>query len=392
VGTLLSPVAALALGGVVLVALGAAELSGCGSSFEAGAAVTATGNGSTTTTGGTGQGGTTHAGGTTNAGGATHAGGAGGTTHAGGVGQGGGALTTDAGALDAAAEGGALDAGAKSCSDAGAFVCAPDAPPGWKGPIAYHTGGPNPVPPGCESGWSGAEEVFPGDLVAAPAQCTCSCTAQGGSCETSLTIQASVAAGCGAGTSFDAAVGKCGAVGAANGSVEAWPPAVASAPQCAASATKVVPLVGWTAYGRICSLPPPGGACDASTSCVPAPDATGALCVTQVGDVACPLGPYSKKTLVHTAWSDTRSCSACGCQPPSGIACSATVQLSNDPACNGAHTDLPADGATCKNGSFLYGKPVAGNAGLPAAVCDPSGGEPTGEAKVVESTTVCCMP
>jgi hypothetical protein len=130
--------------------------------------------------------------------------------------------------------------------------------------------------------------------------------------------------------------------------------------------------------------------------CAPkAPEGFGVpLCIHRDGDVSCPEVDYTKKTLVYRSIADTRGCSACQCDPPTGGTCPATVQTYpfQDTCSGGGSQILPADGS-CASTFKNVSSAVIHTTGAPTgASCTHTGGAPTGAAAVAQPVTVCCEP
>ncbi len=119
------------------------------------------------------------------------------------------------------------------------------------------------------------------------------------------------------------------------------------------------------------------------------------VCILREGEHECPLD-YSIRTIAFSTVDDTRTCTACGCAAPEGIACAATITTfsgnSCDPINEVGSEDVPSPGGSSScldvptGGSYLV-EPVLVEPGS----CAPLGGQPTGAAQPAGPHTVCCV-
>lgn len=167
--------------------------------------------------------------------------------------------------------------------------------------------------------------------------------------------------------------------------------------------------------------------------CVPQPAAPydSDVCIWAEGDLECPAG-FDDRTVYHSDFTDTRSCSACSCGGPSGScegqsirvrgwcdidgffcvggpncgpnssgACEeeVTFAISELSACEALdHTDyctpLCEPGEVCASCTTQHDlieiRDITYDAGDPNASCPPSGGQPTGSVSGTSPTTICC--
>lgn len=362
-----------------LVLGAAALLVGCGAAFEpAGVSVTALGAGGAVSAGGAGRGGAAQHGGAGQGGEAGSGGDAG--SPAGGAGAGG-----------ANQGGGATGGGGPECAQG--YVCAPNVPAGWKGPLAYWSGVPPEQPPPCDPGWPTAEVYGVGDVSAEPASCSCSCAPSGGSCGSSVVTAWLANADCGAagvpapqGVSFKP--GECLAVGTHDGSVRASVPPLTAPPICAGTSpvAKTSPFK-WSGVGRICSGAAPGDACGQKSTCLPRLAPGAAFCIRAEGVQECSYPEFPRQVVIETQVTDTRDCVPCECGKPKNVACAGTLALYSDAACMKPVATVPADGASCGNGTFLSGKLLA----LPEGKCGVGTSEPIGIVSTSDPMTLCCQ-
>jgi hypothetical protein len=271
--------------------------------------------------------------------------------------------------------------------------CVPAPPVGWTGPVATWEGAEGAPP--CSGDYSASVlDAFEG-LVAADAQCTCSCgSLMGAICPSSFTATVFSDQGCN--TACDSVLLSAGACVDVHG-VCANVHGIGASPQaqggsCAPpQASAVVPKPAWGLLARACEsvVAPVQNGCGAGQVCAPAPAAPmqPRLCVFMAGDVACPAGGYSVKRTVYAGLHDTRACSPCSCDAPTGVPCTATLQEGCGQT--GPVNHLPtACGGLSDPGSVMLLATLVASGGS----CSPAGGVPAGSATPSSPTTVCCMP
>jgi hypothetical protein len=286
------------------------------------------------------------------------------------------------------------------------FQCLELAPDGWSGPVLASLG--NILAPDCPS-VAPTQELLAGygTLTAPPATCSaCSCSLDGVVCALPVLTYYRES--------------SCGSVNypsqnhtitAANQCVA--PPFLTQAvsyrgntigqtaqskPMCKpgmAMPTTMPP--SFATQARLCKPSALGGGCQPMHVCAPKPGASGSdgamsACITQAGDMPCPAGPYSVKTVVYGKTDDTRGCSACTCGPPSNVKCNGTTTTYTDNACMTAKTVVPHTNA-CTNSSAGSIK-IIYTADPPTGSCSvvANGGQPNGAAMPAEPHTVCCTP
>jgi len=155
----------------------------------------------------------------------------------------------------------------------------------------------------------------------------------------------------------------------------------------------------WGAFGLGCSDAPLGGGCGAAGVCQPksvAPFRAG-LCVFKPGEESCPVGPFSQQFVYYEKTDDTRACSACECDAPTGGSCNATIMVYGDIAVNTCNTQIASFTAgSCAN---LAGNPAV--FGRKATITGPTGGscgvkagsgQAIGALTPINATTFCCLP
>ena len=232
--------------------------------------------------------------------------------------------------------------------DCGDFTCAPSAPNGgWVGPLAIWQGSGSP--PSCANASGFPLEVANANAgIKGSASCpSCSCDApQGVACQVGAAQLYRDSTCAGASGTLTIAQGNCTAFVSLSydpASVRwgsAPPGGGACVPKTTGSAS--FPPVAWDTQMRACGDPTPNkGGCAAGT-CVPRQQAPfgQAMCVYQRGDLPCPVGAYSVKSVYYTGADDARGCSACGCSSPTGTTCTGTMKLYTDQNCSVDETTL----------------------------------------------------
>lgn len=170
--------------------------------------------------------------------------------------------------------------------------------------------------------------------------------------------------------------------------------------------SETIPTASFSNASRVCGSSLQGGGCGAG-ACVPRPQTPfdSKLCVYQLGDVAsCPTA-FSQRTLYYRGFDDTRACSACTCNAPSGSTCNGTVRDYTGVGCTTDETIASANSCTpitvdsttlppdMMNPTERDTRTYRYNAGTASGgSCQASGGAPVGAATVRDPVTVCCIP
>jgi hypothetical protein len=312
------------------------------------------------------------------------------------------------------------DAGTTSDGSSGPCpgACTPAVPTGWAGPFELYElpvdsidGGAGPgasTPPACAS--VGADGGTPWTLSSdlhgspnpSPATCGCSCgPVSGVVCSPVANYYSDPACrslcgrpavplptGCAPIYPTGGGTGPCAGAHLALGA------AITDTGACAAASSVLVPGPTWFRLARLCaSAPMDTGLCPSGT-CV-SPRTSGsedAYCITSPGDIPCPATGY---TVVHTSDDagrsyytgavDSRGCTPCGCEIPSGQSCSATVSTYADRACG---VPIPYSSCMADPGPMSAEVAAAAVGGSCASLTD--GGQPTGTLRATGPYTVCC--
>jgi len=159
--------------------------------------------------------------------------------------------------------------------------------------------------------------------------------------------------------------------------------------------TKTLPPVRWGTAAVGCADPSPqANGCASDQVCLPSPQGPfGAHhCVSTSGDLACPAGPYTARTVYYAGALDNRTCTPCG-YVASSLGCSATAVLYADNQCTSEVATFTDFSGSCTSlpGSFSSVKLVSA-AVSGTATCTATGGAPDGAISPAGPVTVCCTP
>lgn len=311
--------------------------------------------------------------------------------------------------------GDAFDAGPiGSCAE----QCLPLPPSGWDNPGLVYIGPELQVPP-CptnapKDGYEGYADLN------APSICgACQCKPATGSCGLPATITVSNSAACpndgpdASLTPFDPPKGwdgGCTATDAIDGGQ------LCDGSPCVESLT-IAPLLvredgcaptqapittdppSWGTFTRLCRGQPIGSCADNGLVCSPSSAPGFRACVWRYGEFSCSspeLAPYTEKHVFYDGYQDTRSCSACACDPPTGSTCSSKLSIYSDSGCATMPSytlSIDSTGPLCDDlipGAALGSKSATPPVYMPG-VCQPTGG-PMGSAEPIGPSTLCCIP
>ncbi len=281
------------------------------------------------------------------------------------------------------------------------YSCVPELPNGgWSGPVAiYQTTTEDPMP-ACDLAWTTSTQGGTGTISAPLAQCAdCACGSpsggscglpdfsvwEGGSCSGNPDVDVTIS-GVNNCKDFSGQVNtnaRAGVVPSSGGS-------------CAATGGgATVDDAAFSEQTLICQEPSLGGGCsEGETVCVRTPPAPfqSSLCIMISGDVACPSDGYTEKLLLVTSLVDTRDCTACGCDTPTGVTCGGTTTGYSSQQCSQDAVVAPNDGSTCVPMPGVKAVMFTNPTGPSGGTCATSGGAPTGSATAGDSSTICCLP
>lgn len=411
--------------------------------------------GSTTTSMSTGGTTTTPSGGTTSTGGTTGGGGTGGTTGGGGTTTGGGGTTTGGGGTGgetttSSSMGGTTTSSStmppvelcqngidddgdglidcKDTADCASFACVAAVPNGWTGYYQLYQG-TVAGDPGCSPEYPTEGYVGNYNLNAPPVTCNdCSCGNPTGQVCDPPDIINIFDAPCGSsptqilpmtmpfgwsacaspvdamhpnGYYYPAGLMLCGpsGTGPCTVAVTADPPAVTGG-SCTQTGggVKSAPMPVWDNYSHACNgALTTGKGCNLGQTCLPKPKAPNeaAICITKAGDVACPQ-TFPSKHLYYDDFTDSRTCTGCNCDPPTGATCAGNITVYADTFTNSCLSpDATFAAGTCAN---LMGDPAVGSAKFTQTMAPSGGGcavtagsgQPSGTVTKTFPHTFCC--
>ena len=321
------------------------------------------------------------------------------------------------------------------CADAlcGDFSCVSAVPATWTGHFVLFDGPPG-MDPDCPESFPGTTNGFLGNgsLVAPAALCSaCTCGGPTGqTCNTPtevMVLDAALNVNCGEavpnsincggaltlgppnGTCFIdfilPGVSTCGPgsgmmcdMGSSpcNAATLADAPTVTGGTCAVGGGVATVPNASWMNLGRGCGDPAAAGqGCNGTQVCLPKPDAPyeSGVCISKLGDNACPPGAFAEKHLFYQEFTDTRGCTGCSCGNPSGSTCAATVQLYSDNLCNNETASFVAGGCDNLTGNpDVRGRRLTTTQPPTGGSCAAAGGQPTGGTTPTMATTFCCIP
>lgn len=159
----------------------------------------------------------------------------------------------------------------------------------------------------------------------------------------------------------------------------------------------MVPPAAWDGFAHACNgALTTGKGCNLGQTCLPKPKAPNLaqICIKRSGDFNCPAGQFSQKHVYYDDFTDSRGCSSCSCDSPSGATCAGNITI---------YADSFLDTCTSPDGTFaagtcmnLVGNPNAGNSKFTqtsppsGGSCSPVGGQPIGVATKTFPQTFCC--
>lgn len=314
-----------------------------------------------------------------------------------------------------------LDGGTDASNDSGSpgfcasGTCVPPAPEAWRH-VAFFMNWPHD-PPACPD--DAPELLFEGIPEPPALSCpACSCDEPEGVCRlpTTWTISSEVCAGAGGvKTNYDPPAGwdgscttdkalaegkLCGGVMCVR-SITISPPIIEEKP-CTPHAKGVADLPGvkvWNGgpevpIGRACAskdaLPScSGGGCGGTNSEFSA-------CIMHDGDEVCPEGWNGSRQVLYEFVDDTRECTPCGCDAPSGGTCQVKFRTFADASCSGenAAADVYASMMSACH-DYMPGVALASKTAeildYTKGSCAPTGGELKGDVMLSGQVTVCCF-
>ncbi len=167
--------------------------------------------------------------------------------------------------------------------------------------------------------------------------------------------------------------------------------------ECSPMPTTEVPAASWATHSVLCGEPLfAEGSCPADEQCVA--DLTGSksarVCIAQEGTHECPSGGFTDRFVRFESFTDTRACSECSCESPTGT-CGGTVSIWSQLGCSDspvAFASLHEIGAGCEASAFGADSAYVSFSGSNDTSCAPSTPSSTGDAQAGSPTTLCCLP
>jgi len=225
--------------------------------------------------------------------------------------------------------------------------CIAPNPAGWQGPMALWEGSATTQPPDCPAGYADPTDLY-NELIAPDGACTCTCRAEGQTCDAAIRVFDDFACthSCATLPTTLACAPVSGCVGS-QGSVRIDSITI-SGGTCIPKISEIPPPT-WKYRDRLCQATNEGSCDDSRKVCAPTPRVPyGAqLCVKK--DVfpnqerpPCPAAyPHFFKEL-YAEYVDGRECTECTCGGVSGGSCSGDLWMSKGGVCSMDYT-LNAD-------------------------------------------------
>ena len=288
-------------------------------------------------------------------------------------------------------------------------TCVPAAPAGWTGPFLFYEGAAAAAPGACADPvrttvlGSGAGSGALSGAGAATCRCTCGAPT-GAACSGNgfnVGFDGMICSGspCPTGTgSLPLNTCTLFTPGCTNSSIAviggASNLAVGSPGTCAGQGKTTTPTAAFAQADRACA--PPSvvqSSCAAGEVCVPRPTTSlPNVCILQAGSASCPP-EYPTAHAVFASLSDTRGCSPCTCDAPTGGTCVGSVSFfaSGDFTC-ATVTRGPVASGTCNAFSNQSSVRLRVDAYVDGGSCAASAtsGTPTGTVAGAAPKTVCC--
>ena len=277
----------------------------------------------------------------------------------------------------------------------GGHTCVPEPPKGWTGPVVVSVDALG-LEPACEGDFPEASLAAFADLVAPDATCECACEDPFDlSCGfPTLRYYTSGTTCAGAASNSWVINSACESISGAGG--EYWEidaPAVTGGECDPVVVEASVSPPEWTTAITSCTNTFDAAGCDVGSLCMRMPSAPfqPLACIWMQGDVACPEGDYTERSVYYTDFSDTRGCGTCGCGDAEGT-CEGNVRTFQDQTCTSPVNTFTADGVCRQGGALGVGSAEWEWADDDViASCDPVGGAPEGLAAPTGPYTFCCL-
>jgi hypothetical protein len=259
---------------------------------------------------------------------------------------------------------GGSDASTQGCSPA--ERCVPTVPDGWQGPVAVSSGGGSD----CPSTYPTALGELTAGLDVGAVNCSCGCIVTSVACSLRSANTGD----------FFTATEEC-----------LSPPtnddclAVEADSACSPQPFEDIRSNSWDTTELSCGGAVTTQACSGG-ACYPELGGFGKLCISALGDLACPA-EFSERTLYHQTIADNRDCTPCICDPQ-GQACQMELGI-----CSVGNFDvtLQEGEEICLNSSDGDGVSLITAVVVNQGTCAAAGGTATGAAVPADPITVCCL-
>jgi hypothetical protein len=214
-----------------------------------------------------------------------------------------------------------------------AGMCAEVVPDGWFGPVLRWDTEPDSEmpPPLCnDDGPDPSFTLLGGYADPGPVTCECTCGLNIGALCTSYAYLYEGAQDCSGASMLQMLTteDECESVTINDGSIQTYA-YTAGAATCSADVTEDIPDVPWDLQVAGCRNAEWGAECGNKRACLPpVPDGfSDQLCIFANGDMECPGGDYSEKTVLYSGADDDRRCGPCACDTPPVSTCTGTFEF-----------------------------------------------------------------
>jgi hypothetical protein len=145
----------------------------------------------------------------------------------------------------------------------------------------------------------------------------------------------------------------------------------------------------WASAKKLCVYPSRGGGCVAGKRCVPKQADATTQCAVAAGSTATCSGFATTQNDWYTNYTDTRTCSMCGCTASGGACQSAHADFGSDYVCTDSLVSIGPNMKVCGNTSY---SPPAGFYFTPVnPTCNASATQ-NGALTPTGVQTLCCNP
>jgi hypothetical protein len=166
-------------------------------------------------------------------------------------------------------------------------------------------------------------------------------------------------------------------------------------PSCSADVERVFPEPTWDLEVRGCRGAELGSECDdQGRQCLPKAPAgfEDWLCIFSEGDLECPSGDYSDKTLLYSGVTDTRNCGPCACDVAPSSTCTGQFEVFDTDDCTNDPIHTQSLGSFMCSGNLqnVGSLRIALDGGTECPIFTDT--TPVGSIEPEGAITYCCMP